>query len=45
MPDRLKMVPFLWSEIEEADRLAGIDQRMLADEILDFGFVSSSSAS
>jgi hypothetical protein len=38
MANRPEMVPFLGSEIEEADRLAGIDERVLANDILDFGF-------
>jgi hypothetical protein len=37
MANRPEIVLFLGSKIEEADRLAGIDERVLANEILDFG--------
>ena len=36
--NRPEMVTLLGGEIEEADRLARIDQRVLANEILDFAF-------
>ena len=36
MANRPEMVPFLGSEIEEANRFARIDERVLANEILDF---------
>src|ERR1700722_20947551 len=36
MANRPEMVPFLGSKIEEANRFARIDERVLANEILDF---------
>src|ERR1700729_2417177 len=38
MTNRSEMISLLGSEIEKADRLAGIDERVLANEILDFSF-------
>ena len=36
--NRPEMVALLGGEIEEANRLAGIDERVLTNEILDFSF-------